>query len=122
MFTCQFRQWAVTLAPVGARNSPNLLPVSPRLHLRYAEHSSQRSSPPNQDLARLSSEGRHRGRSSRPEPVIPRARTNRSGHHWSVGGALGGLDELIAARDTIEQTQNGDPGSGKRIQRLKDSD
>ncbi len=59
-------------ALVGEPNSPSLLPVGPRLRLRRPGHPSRRPSPPRQAVARLSREGGHRGRTSRPEPAFPR--------------------------------------------------
>jgi len=67
-------------APVGEPNSPSLLPVDPRLHLRRPGRPSRRPSPPSQAVARLSSQGGHRGRTSRPESVFLR---KRAGQQWA---------------------------------------
>jgi hypothetical protein len=60
---------SIASAPVGEPNSPSLLPVGPRLRLR---HPARRPSPPSQAVARLASQGGHRGRTYRPELAFPR--------------------------------------------------
>jgi hypothetical protein len=63
---------SIASAPVGEPNSPSLLPLGPRLHRRHPGHPARRPSSPSQAVARLASQGGHRGRTYRPEPAFPR--------------------------------------------------
>ena len=83
-------------APVGEPNSPSLLPVGPRLRLRHLGHPARRPSPPSQAVARLASQGGHRGRTYRPEPVFPR-----KGAGQQVAGQVPrGLKQVSDLRDS----------------------